>query len=302
MNNAVGMTAPGHLAATTGGQTGGPPPNRETIIEQEGIVSKFASLMGTKSRSSSRDSNEQEITPSSSTSSNSAKQQELLSCFSHSVSDNDVVCSLPSLDMKLSDDAESNPLPKVGEHMQISNSGNNLVEAASGKKHPIMEVSVLNNAADASASAARLEQKAAQRLCTMTSWTKSSIVYAADAVSKNVCNSFSSLVDSRVRAWTLLMFRHSLSSGDAASRTRLLSMLSASIKIKSAQSTFRTLPMPESAAGKAKEADVILPLLFEVVLEISLQDRPDSVTLRAPGTISGTSSVYFVLVKKGMDG
>jgi hypothetical protein len=73
-------------------------------------------------------------------------------------------------------------------------------------------------------------------------------------------------------------------------------MLSASIKIKSSISTFRTLPLPESCKGQAKEADVILPLLFEVALEVSLQDRTDSVTLRAPGTISGkikASELFF---------
>lgn len=233
-------------------------------------MSRFASLMGTKSYPS--DGNQ--VEPSS-----SAREKELLSCFSSSLSDDAVVCTIPSLDMRLSEDGQ-NPLPEVGQHMETDGPNSGL--------HPVMEASVLSSAADATADAAKLEQKAAQRLCTITSWTKSSIIYAANALCKNVLNSFSSLVASRIRSWTLLMFRHSLSSGDAPSRSRLLSMLAAAVKIKSSSSSFKTLPLPPNAAGQTKEADVILPLIVEVVLEIALQDRTDTVTLRAPGTISGT--------------
>ena len=239
--------------------------------EQEAIVSRFAALMGTNSSVGGHQSER----------SSTSKEKELLSCFSSSLSDDAVVCTLPSLDMRLSEDGDD-PLPAVGEHMKTDNPKSSKEEA-----HPVMEASVISSAADASANAAKMEQKAAQRLCTMTSWTKSSMIYAAAALSKNVSNSFSSLVGSRVRSWTLLMFRHSLSSGDASSRSRLLSMLSAAITIKSSISSFKTLPLPDSCKGQAKEADVVLPLLFEVALEISLQDRTDSVTLRAPGTVSG---------------
>lgn len=238
--------------------------------KQEAIVSRFAALMGTRTGSG----DDGDVEPSS-----SAKEKELFSCFSRALNDSDVVCTLPSLDIKLDEDGED-PLPEVGQHMETENSKNQT-------SHPVMEASVLSSAADASANAAKMEQKAAQRLCSITSWTKSSIIYAAEALSKNVSKSFSSLIGSRVRSWTLLMFRHSLSSGDPASRTRLLSMLSASIKIKSSVSSFKTLPLPDSCKGQPKEADVILPLLFEVVMEVSVQDRTDTITLRAPGTISG---------------
>ena len=98
---------------------------------------------------------------------------------------------------------------KVGEHFQAEGAEGE-TPGVDNKSLPHMDASVLNNAADASAKAAQVEQKAAQSLGSLTSWTKSSVVYAAGAISKNVADSFSSLVDSRVRAWTLLLLRHSL--------------------------------------------------------------------------------------------
>jgi hypothetical protein len=120
-----------------------------------------------------------------------------------------------------------------------------------------------------------------------TQWTKSTLVYASGAVSTNLVNSFSTRVDSRVRAWTLLLLKHSLSTGDSESRSRLLRILAAIIKVNSADITFKTLSLPDAASGKPNEDEVILPLLFEAVLHITIQGRPETVTLRAPGTISG---------------
>jgi hypothetical protein len=249
-------------------------------------VAKFASLLGTKG---SKDAALAESDLSGST----TRSRELLSCLSKKVENHEVICTLPALDMrKVEDDSSANLLPKVGEHRQTDPNGNTNSNSASARQVPQMEASVLSNAADASAKAAQVEQKAAQSLGTLTSWTKSSVVYAAGAISKNVSDSFSSLVDSRVRAWTLLLLRHSLTTGDSQSRSRLLSMLSSIIKVNSAQTSFKTLPLPQSAAGQPKEADVILPLLLEVDMQVSIQNKSDMVTLRAPGTISG-AFFYF---------
>lgn len=236
--------------------------------DQEAVVSRFATLIGTKSALGSGDD----------------KEKELLACFASSLGDDAIVCTLPSLDMKVSE-ASDNPLPAVGKHMEIDRPR----EAHGDHLQPVMEASVLGTAAETSTNTPKEERKSAQQLCTMTSWTKSSIVYASSALIKNVSNSFSSLVDARVRSWTLLMFKNSLSSGDNSSRSNLLKMLSASVKVTSAQSNFKTLPFPGGAGGQSKEADVILPLLFEVSLEVSLQGSTESVTLRAPGTVSGNT-------------
>lgn len=69
---------------------------------------------------------------------NATNSRKLLMCISKSVEHHEVVCTLPSLDMrKLDEDPETNPLPKVGEHFPQMK----------------MEASVLHNAADASAKA-----------------------------------------------------------------------------------------------------------------------------------------------------
>lgn len=242
-----------------------------TPLDQERLVSKFVALLGTKAtqKDSSVASSPVSADP------NGTASRELLLCLSRNVEHHEVVCTLPSLDMrKLEEESDASPLPKVGQHRM---------------KVPQMAASVLNvsNVADASAKAARVEQKAAQSLGTLTSWTKSSVMYAPRAVSKNVSDSFSSLVNSRVQAWTVLLLRHSLTTGDSSSRSRLLTMLSSIVKVVKAETSFKTLPLPPSAMGHVKEADVILPLLLEVEMQVSIQSKLESVTLRAPGTICG---------------
>lgn len=252
-----------------------------TFSNQEIIVSRFGALLGTKE--AWNDSIASSLVNSDPT---ETASRALLRCFSKCVESHEVVCTIPSLDMrKVEEDTVISPLPKVGEHRQTDLAG--LIPGVGEKAVPQMAASVLSNAAEASAKAAQVEQKAAQTLGSLTSWTKSSMIYAPLAISKNVADSFSSLVDSRVRAWTLLLLRHSLTTGDSASRSRLLSMLSSIIKVDCAKTSFKTIPLPESAATQPKEADVILPLLLQVDMQVSIQSKMDSVTLRAPGTISG---------------
>ena len=250
------------------------------MTDQEQVVSRFATLLGTKG--AQRGSMASSLIHSDP---RKTSLRDLVSCLSKTLESHEVICSLPSLDMrKVDEDFGGIALPKVGEHRLTD-----LVDmtGAEEKAVPHMAASVLSNAADASAKAAQVEQKAAHSLGSLTSWTKSSVAYASTALSKNVSDSFSSLVDSRVRAWTLLLLRHSLTSGDSTSRSRLLSMLSSIIKVHSAKTAFRTIPLPESAAGQPREADVILPLILEVDMDVSIQGKVDKVTLRAPGTIAG---------------
>jgi hypothetical protein len=254
------------------------------ILNQEEVVTKFAALLGTK-----RLKKDAIASSTVNTDPVRATARELMLCMSKDLEHHEVICTLPSLDMrKIDEDTGTSPLPKVGQHFDAEAMRAEIVGTGGDKAVPQMEASVLNSAADASAKAAQVEQKAAQSLGSLTSWTKSSVMYAPSAISNNVADSFSSLVDSRVRAWTLLLLRHSLTTGDSASRTRLLSMLASIIKVDSATTTFKTLALPESAATQPKNVDVILPLLLEVDLQISIQKKEDSVTLRAPGTISGT--------------
>lgn len=232
---------------------------RITESQQEEMVSRFAASLGTTSNASVAG-------PSAS---------DFAKCLSPSVAAENVVCSLPSLDMPpppKEDDGKQSPLPALGQHREKA-----LV--------PEMAASVLSSAAVTPSYGE--DEEAARHLGALTSWTKSSLIYAPPAVNKNISSTLSSLIDSRVRAWTLLLLRHSLSTGDGASRSRLLSMLSCSVKLKSTTTTFQTLPLPDSARGQPKEADAILPLLFEAQLQLSIHDKTETVSLRAPGTIAG---------------
>mmetsp|Transcript_23456 Transcript_23456/g.39787 ORF Transcript_23456/g.39787 Transcript_23456/m.39787 type:complete len:544 (-) Transcript_23456:224-1855(-) len=239
------------------------------VAIQEAIVSNFVSLLGSSSGSGAADVGGTAPTQSS------ASLGDFLACLSDAVSDSDVVCTLPTLEMPQGKKGEEYPLPRVGETAQR------------GDGLPKMAASVLNSTVEASPDASKIEQATAQHMSTLTSWTKSTLIYAPQAASNNVSASLTNLVQSRVRAWTLLLLRHSLTRGDPVSRACLLSMLSAKIEMKSVVTTLRTLPLPQSAYVQEKEADVVLPLLFEAALVISVQGREDNVALRAPGTVAG---------------
>jgi hypothetical protein len=234
---------------------------------QEDTVQKFASLL-----CSSND-----VTSTS-------RSKGLMALLADSVADDSVILTLPSLDIRLTEGADgSSALPGIGEKKNLSEDGSSSSEQPIGR--PAMAASVLmavvnedpKNDADTTDT----------KLTKSTSWTKSTLAYASQALAMNLSEFFSSLIDSRVKAWTLLLLRHSLSTGDVESRARLLGMLSASITVRKTETNFKTLPMPTSAEGQRKEADVILPLLFEVYLHLTIQDKATTVKLLAPGTISG---------------
>jgi len=258
--------------------------------QQEEVVRQFAALLST-----AEGDGKKKKQPSHTQANRSRGISALLS---DSVAGDEVVLVLPSLDMRLSEDAgktgSCTALPKLGEtstsddgssSSPLSDGGSN------GSNRPDMAASVLTVATK---DAAKVEEQAAIEMNKKTSWTRSTAVYASQAVATNASEFFAKLIDSRLRAWTLLLLRHSLSTGDAQSRARLLSMLSASISVKKAETNFKTLVLPDSAAGQAKEADVILPLLFEVALHITIQEKAELITLRAPGTISGPYTAFVV--------
>lgn len=170
----------------------------------------------------------------------------------------------------------------------------------------------------ASANAAKLEAAAAANLGTPTTWTRSSVAQAPPSIVRSLSSSFYSLLDSRVRAWTLLLLRHSLSSGDDDSRSRLLALLatSSAIDLSKIVMSFQTLDLPPAmkaqleqekrAKAAAREAgtlteaqkaerdcDLVLPLIFEANIDVNLQGQTVSVQLRAPGTVGGEYCVIL---------
>lgn len=230
------------------------------------VLKEFTTLLGTKA-SSPKDQE--------------ANALELVKYLSNSVDDDGVALMLPSLDLRLSD-GDTSLLPGVGETSKMAED-----------VRQNMEASVLSRAVEEKMN---VEQKAALNIGKQTSWTRSTIRYASAAVGANILESFTQLVNSRVRSWTLLLLRHSLSTGDSESRARLLNILSAKIKAVSSETKFITLPLPPSAAGKPKDADIILPLLFEARLSVAIQDKSEEVLIRAPGTVSGKSIATNLLL------
>ena len=240
----------------------------DKITIQETIVSNFAQLLGSKASGPSVSIG------SGGSSSTIATADDFAECLSETVGLSDVVCTIPAMELKV--DAKSkDAMPNVG---------NSFTKPC---EKPTMDASVLDASDTNPLNASNVEKRAIQSLGATNSWTKSTLVFAPQAVSQNVSSAFLSLVASRVRAWTLLLLRHSLTTGDASSRARLLSMLSSNVEVQSTSTCFKTLPLPESAKSHVKEADVILPLLFEASLTILVQGKADTVFLRAHGTISG---------------
>jgi len=65
-------------------------------------------------------------------------------------------------------------------------------------------------------------------------------------------------------------------------------MLSSKVELNNCTTSFTTLPLPESARRYPKIDDVVLPLLFEAVMNVTMQGQSvEKVVFRAAGTISG---------------
>lgn len=211
----------------------------------------------------------------------------------HTGSNDEVVLTVPCLDLNLAE--EESVLPEVGAHSDKPNMTASVFKDLDGKSEMNQDLA---------------KENISQRI----SWTRSTVGYAGQAVGTNVSSSFSALLQSRLRAWTLLLLKHSLKTGADESRTRLLSMLAADVQVVSAETDFQALPLPDTATGvKPRESDVVLPLLFEVKLSATIQGKPESVVLRAPGTLSGTFfeienetslilTIYFVAAISSTEG
>lgn len=259
-----------------------PPPPRSLDEIREANVAQFANLLSTPSAAVSKDGNRD--APASSQTDRVRTQ--LLSLISPQVSGQDVVLIVPSLDIQVPNEGgggAAGPLPRVGETSQ--------------QPHDTVTVTAVEQQQQQQQQAEAAVAQQNDVTGGQTSWTKSTCSYASSAIATNISESFSRLVGSRMRAWTLLLLRHSLSTGDSGSRDRLLGILAASLKLKSTETRFLTLKLPASAAEQPKEKDVILPLLFEATVTIFGQDKQsEAIKLRAPGTISGKCAKLVLLL------
>lgn len=200
-----------------------------------------------------------------------------------STDDSSIALVIPSLELEDNNDNNSKILPAIGEHSEIITSHDDTTTT-----RPDMAASVLSKDLDNSPSPAEITKSLSRRTC----WTKSTLAYACGSVTANVTQSFHSLTNFRLKSWTLVLLRHSLSTGCTQSRSRLMGMLSTQIEVAPGPTKFQTLPLPESAQGlKPKDCDLILPLLFEGTVKVTTKKKKttEDVHLRCPGTIACTS-------------
>jgi hypothetical protein len=167
---------------------------------------------------------------------------------------------------------------------------------------------------EAALKATDIECSATKNLGRPISYTRSSAPHAPGAMARTLFDSFSSLVESRVKAWTLLLLRHSLSSGDEDSRSQLMALLATnSIDLSAMVTSFNVdrtkVEKLDKHNGKeetnssgnsngagtgnggdkySKEnCDFTLPLSLDVDIDLKLQGKIINLHLEASGTVAG---------------
>lgn len=158
-----------------------------------------------------------------------------------------------------------------------------------------------------------LEMAAAVHMDRPLSFTRSSAQHAPSALIRSLYSSFSQLVASRMKTWTLLLLRHSLSSGNKASRERLMALLGSqhSFKMDAIVTEFkvggnstpdeiarllndgasrkekRNALMNEGKNMEMDSCDLILPLQFKSVIDMTIQGKSCTVHLDTSGSVGG---------------
>lgn len=248
------------------------------------------------------------------------------------------VCVLPSFDL-YSGDVPDVPMPKLNGNTLNSVNATNLMPPPgqkinippmaasvfglySQKKEDLGHVSKSITAAsdevgNADAKAAMLEKVAARNLGSKMTWTHSSAHLAPSAMLRSLSTSFTHLIDSRVRACTLLLLKHSLTSGDESSRANLLQILatSSAINLTAVVTKFQTLKLPpellaqaaqeQQETNKEKKEDgdldtieIVCPLLYEAVIDVTIQGQEETFKLRAAGTMKGGREQFQIIFSR----
>jgi hypothetical protein len=183
---------------------------------------------------------------------------------------------------------------------------------ATTKQQPTKQTvgSMISNS---TSSTTHLEMKAAINMTRPQSFTRSSAHHAPTVLIRSLFSSFSALIASRMKTWTLLLLRHSLSSGDRASRDRLMGLLRKQNKfeMRAMVTEFQVEDqdglMLEDVMVKGghsdrnrklnrvgmESCDLILPIKFKAVIDATIQDHHCTVHLDAPGSIGGEFGFEF---------
>lgn len=162
----------------------------------------------------------------------------------------------------------------------------------------------------------KLEHAASINLGRLVSFTRTTVQHAPLTLLLSLGSSFSSLIQHRTKSWTILLLRHSLSSGDQSSRDRLMKLLAAQndIEINAMETEFVVQDQPlkmksqlwaeglqrrETRLEKLRDdslvdvshsvrhCDLLLPFTFKVSIDISFQGQKINVCLVAPGSAGG---------------
>jgi hypothetical protein len=196
----------------------------------------------------------------------------------------------------------------------------NLSEQIGGDQAPTKQY-IGSLASNSTETSIKLEMVAAVNMSRPLSFTRSSAQHAPSALIRSLFSSFSSLVEARVRTWTLLLLRHSLSSGDKNSRNRLMSLLSTQNafemnamitdfqvkdilpEIKAALfchghdgNERRRLAQKEGNSGlEMKYCDLAIPVNFSVSIDVTIQNHKVTVNLSAPATVGG-EKLHLIII------
>jgi len=173
-------------------------------------------------------------------------------------SNDEIVCSFPSLDLL----ASRSPLSSI----------------MKDDRNPNTELS------------GNIKNIAALNLGKPTQTTDATIQMTPSIILRNFVSSFSYLVDSRIRAWTLKLLKHSLATGDDQSRARVLALLSisSSVSLGAIVTSFTALPTDKSWRKSVSHPETSIPVEFEGIIDVSIQGRVMTVKTKAKGSIYGS--------------
>eukprot|EP00978_Attheya_sp_CCMP212_P002844 scaffold5849_cov63-Attheya_sp.AAC.1 len=143
-----------------------------------------------------------------------------------------------------------------------------------------------------------LEQKTALKLAVpLRCRTTDDLRKAPSVILQNVSSSFSSLVDSRLRGSLEALANQEQSYASSSHRTRILMNLldsgtkdSRGIRITTVVTSYRVLEgaMERDSFASPNSHKLILPLVFEAIIDLSIMENAVSIPLHAPGTITGS--------------
>lgn len=142
-----------------------------------------------------------------------------------------------------------------------------------------------------------IQEKGAANLSEPISWTRSSSPYAPMAMLQSFSRSFTSILESRLKACMLLLLTHSLANGQGGMSQLITFLLdSGTIGVKSIAISFEALssssekyksPKSSDATDLENQGMLVLPLHFEAFIVSTVQQESVDVKLTATGLIKG---------------